>query len=69
MPCTRCQGLMVPDRSADVLDPCNPSLVQMWRCVICGEMVDPVIMQNRGGQDRRVSVKKLGQGLVAGSTA
>jgi PHP family Zn ribbon phosphoesterase len=36
--CSRCRGLMV-------IEPCFDFLA--WRCVQCGDMIDPVILQNR----------------------
>ena len=48
--CRRCHGLMHP---IDPLDPMNvieggkPDDIRAWRCVTCGELIDPVIMQNR----------------------
>jgi hypothetical protein len=36
--CSRCSGLMV-------LEPCFDFFA--WRCVQCGDMIDPVILQNR----------------------
>jgi hypothetical protein len=36
--CSRCAGLMVIEPGFDL-----PS----WRCVQCGELIDPVILQNR----------------------
>ncbi|MGB4068694.1 MAG: hypothetical protein WBK08_11740 [Nitrospira sp.] len=48
--CRRCHGLMYP---IDPLDPMDviqggkPDDIRAWRCVTCGELIDPVIMQNR----------------------
>ena len=36
--CLRCRGLMV-------IEPCFDFLA--WRCVQCGDVIDPVILQNR----------------------
>lgn len=36
--CLRCSGFMV-------LEPCFDFLA--WRCVQCGDVIDPVILQNR----------------------
>ncbi|MBI4401548.1 MAG: hypothetical protein HY581_07945 [Nitrospirae bacterium] len=48
--CDRCAGLMVPER-LDNLD------LAWWRCVNCGEVVDPVIIAHRqksaAGQEHR----------------
>ena len=46
--CTRCGGLMVHDFCLDVLTIMGESGCDAKRCVQCGEVVDPVILQNRG---------------------
>lgn len=45
MTCERCQGLMVQDDSFDLCE--SERRLAVWRCVLCGEMVDPVIVANR----------------------
>jgi len=40
--CLRCGGLMVAEWCEDLSD------YTAQRCVQCGEMVDPVILRNRG---------------------
>ncbi len=45
--CTRCGGLMVNDFCMDVLNNTGESEFAAKRCVQCGEVVDPVILQNR----------------------
>ncbi|RMH32506.1 MAG: hypothetical protein D6690_13520 [Nitrospirae bacterium] len=45
MKCRRCQGLMVKDK---VYDPDGQFLhLDIWRCINCGETVDPTILQAR----------------------
>jgi len=46
--CTRCGGLMVYDFCLDVLGSIGESEFAAKRCVQCGEVVDPVILRNRG---------------------
>ncbi len=41
--CPRCNGVMVYERFQDMLD-----LFYAWRCLNCGEIVDPVVARNRG---------------------
>ncbi|MDP3596437.1 MAG: hypothetical protein Q8S75_05525 [Nitrospirota bacterium] len=58
--CPRCKGLMVPG-STDVLSQGihqeNPAL--SWRCVNCGEWIDPTVMVNRrAGQEGTVAVAR-----------
>jgi len=48
--CTRCGGLMVQDFCLDVLDNIGESKFAAKRCVLCGEVVDPVILRNRGAR-------------------
>jgi len=40
--CPRCNGAMVYERFQDMLD-----LFFAWRCLNCGEIVDPVVARNR----------------------
>lgn len=48
--CRRCHGLMHP---IDPLDPLHviqggqPFDVRAWRCMTCGDVIDPVIVRNR----------------------
>ena len=44
--CPRCSGLMVAEWYEDLSDH------TAQRCVQCGEIVDPVILRNRGAQQR-----------------
>jgi hypothetical protein len=44
--CPRCSGLMVAEWCQDLSD------YRAQRCVQCGEIVDPVILRNRGAQQR-----------------
>ncbi len=50
MKCPRCSGAMVYERFQDMLD-----VFFAWRCLNCGEIVDPVVARNRGME---ISVKK-----------
>lgn len=47
MECTRCHGVMVPDVFEDLDDDTGALAFQGWRCLLCGEIVDPVIAANR----------------------
>lgn len=46
--CSRCGGLMVQDFCLDILGNIGESEFIAKRCVQCGEVVDPVILRNRG---------------------
>ena len=48
--CARCGGLMVHDFCLDVLTSIGESKFDAKRCVQCGEVVDPVILRNRGSR-------------------
>jgi hypothetical protein len=45
MTCPRCQGIMVSDLFEDLGD----TFIKFsgWRCISCGEILDPVIESNR----------------------
>jgi hypothetical protein len=40
--CPKCQGLMVRERFSD-----SAVSFDAWKCVNCGAILDPVIIQNR----------------------
>jgi hypothetical protein len=46
--CIRCGGLMVTDFYMDLLFCIGETEFAAQRCVQCGEVVDPVILRNRG---------------------
>ncbi len=48
--CTRCGGLMVNDSYLDLLNNVGESKFPAKRCVQCGEVVDLVILRNRGAR-------------------
>lgn len=47
MRCERCDGLMVVQRYGDMFDDSGRTYFEAWRCISCGEVVDPVIRDNR----------------------
>lgn len=51
MHCPRCQGFMVITRLDELW---SASTVNVWRCLLCGENVDPVIQRHRSGHVRRI---------------
>ena len=47
MECTRCDGLMVADHLIDLQESSIPMWMKGWRCLSCGNIVDPLIQQHR----------------------
>lgn len=45
--CQRCHGLMVPDRFQDLQDETGQITFYGWRCLVCGDIVDPLIHAHR----------------------
>ncbi len=69
MQCRRCQGMLVADYSFDHLDATSPDLIQTWRCVMCGDVVDPVILHNRRQQATLKSTEPVARGVIVKSAA
>ena len=61
--CSRCGGLMVQDFCLDVLSSIGESKFAAKRCVQCGEVVDPVILRNRGTRQEPMTVQLAGRML------
>ncbi len=53
MHCTRCEGLMVVDDLIDMQESSIPMWMRGWRCVSCGNIVDPLIQRHRLTQGTR----------------
>ncbi len=47
MRCTKCNGLMVVDDLIDMRESYHPMWMRGWRCVVCGNVVDPLILRHR----------------------
>jgi len=47
MHCVRCDGLMVADSLVDMQESSIPMWMTGWRCVACGNIVDPTILRHR----------------------
>jgi hypothetical protein len=47
MQCARCHGFMVADNLIDMLESSIPMWMKAWRCVSCGNIVDPLIQRHR----------------------
>jgi len=48
MSCPRCKGVMTQEVFEDLLDDTGNLSFKGWRCLTCGEILDPVIANNRG---------------------
>lgn len=50
MRCTKCSGLMVVDHLLDMKESYLPMWMQAFRCLTCGNIVDPLIHFHRATQ-------------------
>jgi len=62
MTCTRCKGLMVQDHFLDLLD--TDHRTAAWRCVSCGEIIDPVVLANRHRQRSKTEALEMAEALL-----
>ncbi len=49
MACGRCHGFMVVDHFIDMQDDSGHLWLRGWRCVNCGDVVEPGILKHRLG--------------------
>ena len=61
--CLRCGGLMVNEISVDLLNSGSELECAVRRCVQCGDILDPVILRNRGIRQKPMSVRLDGNSL------
>ena len=47
MRCTKCNGFMVVDDLIDLRESYHPMWIRGWRCVTCGNVIDPLILRHR----------------------
>ncbi|GJL52306.1 hypothetical protein [Candidatus Nitrospira salsa] len=47
MDCRRCAGFMQKQILMDHMNESGEVFIRAWRCINCGEVLDPMIMQNR----------------------
>ena len=47
--CPRCAGWMEQESFEDLRDDTGLIHFSGWRCLTCGEIIDPLILQNRKG--------------------
>lgn len=62
MKCARCHGLMVQYYIVDLL--LSDHGGRAWRCVSCGDILDPVILVNGSRRLRTTQVVKTGRGRL-----
>lgn len=67
MTCQRCDGLMVEDHFLDMQESFGAPWILGWRCLCCGEIVDPLIQRHRMLQSAREDrlVRVVGQEYAA----
>ncbi len=53
-PCLRCQGLLVREFCMDMLDSASENWIWVLRCLQCGELIDPLILQHRNSNPELV---------------
>ena len=72
--CARCGGLMVVEYYIDLQDDTGQIGLTAWRCMSCGEVIDPTILRNREnpapnllyGTKQRKYAQRLDQGEADG---
>ena len=64
MQCPRCQGTMIVDHFVDMATS-GEIWMPGWRCLMCGEVIDPLIEHHRQLQREQQEVV----GAISGSTA
>lgn len=55
MRCPRCRGFMVVDHFTDMQLSSGPLWLRAWRCVSCGEILEPGIVRHRLAQGSRMA--------------
>jgi len=53
MCCQRCKGLMIRDSFVDLRDDTGCLQFDGWRCINCGEVVDPMVLTHRIDMPKR----------------
>jgi hypothetical protein len=49
MNCARCNGLMVVDDCLDIKGGMGELWIRAYRCIMCGNLMDPIINHHRTG--------------------
>lgn len=61
--CLRCGGFMVNEVSMDLMNSTSELECPTKRCVQCGDILDPVILRNRGIRQEHMTVQRDGNSL------
>ncbi len=56
--CPRCDGLMVKEYFFDYRDDSGKLAFLAFRCILCGEIIDPIIMKNRKHRPNRRQIQR-----------
>ncbi len=64
MECPRCQGTMIVDHFVDMATS-GEIWMPGWRCLMCGEIIDPIIENHRQQQQKHVEIEEA----ISGSSA
>ena len=67
MQCPRCRGLMVPDQFWDLQNDVGNWSFQGWRCLCCGNILDPVIIRNQQAGATHGTVPEHDESLLVSS--
>ncbi|MCI0426632.1 MAG: hypothetical protein L0Z46_01285 [Nitrospiraceae bacterium] len=59
MTCTRCQGCMAKDYFMDLMESAESMWLAGWRCLNCGNVLDPVVEKNHRGQEMSAAVSRV----------
>ncbi len=59
MICPRCRGMLVRHWFMELLDKTGQEHCKGWRCVNCGDLLDPVILQNEARRSVKTSTAPL----------
>ena len=59
MTCLRCRGLMVRYWFMELLGETGQEHCRGWRCVNCGDLLDPAILQNEARRSVKTSTAPL----------
>ena len=59
MSCMRCGGVMVEEEFSNGADGAVPWWYRGWRCLFCGDVIDPLILRHRRDSTHTVGAPLL----------